>query len=323
MERPNLQEIQDTLSQLQERLEEKKIRNRFPGISINGMVNNIQSILLTDLDQTEKLFLLLPYLTCYHQQLILLTLDISGGSFFRKKSKKQSPLKENRSLETYFNVPNQIIELLRNDQSENMELISLYYFIIEIQRKNKFLKIEACNQNIQQSKNDNIETIIRYIRSYERILTKIIDLLDNLYKNKNNETKELLLGPLRDLVRYFKNINPSSSTSNKELYITDIFTNQFSHLRFLFVKVNYIILYLINDTKIPEECREKLGKLIEIVDIIYNYLFPLLVRKNMNYPSEMYKGKIRNLEMEYKNYRYLMNILYCGQEEVYFYKSDS
>ena len=318
MELPNLSEIQETLSQLQGRLEEKDIRNLFPGISINSMVNNIQRILSTDQDQTdqdqtEKLILLLPYLTCYHQQLINLK---------DKLTKKKFRLSPSKKFPKWLDVPNQIIELLRNDKQENMELISLYYFIIEIQSENSFLKIEACNQNNQISQNDNIETIIRYLLSYKSILTKIIVLLDNLYKNKNDETKDYLLGPLRDLVGYLEKIKSirNKSENNKGLYITYLFTNQFSHLKFLFVKVNYIILYLINDTKIPEECREKLGKLIEIVDIIYNYLFSLLVRKNMNYPSEMYKGKIRNLEMEYKNYRYLMNILYCGQEEVYFFQ---
>lgn len=315
MELPNLSEIQETLSQLKGRLEEKDIRNLFPGISINSMVNNIQRILSTDQDQTEKLFLLLPYLTCYHQQLINLK---------DKLTKKKIRLSPSKKFPKWLDVPNQIIELLRNDKQENMELISLYYFITEIQSENSFLKIEACNQNNQISQNDKIETIIRYLLSYKSILTKIILLLDNLYKNKNYDTKDYLLGPLRDLVGYLEEIKSirNKSENNKGLYITHLFTNQFSHLKFLFVKVNYIILYLINDTKIPEECQEKLGKLIEIVDIIYNYLFPLLVRKNINYPSEIHKEKRDIFEREYKNYRYLMNILYCGEDEEYFYKSN-
>ena len=309
MELPNLSEIKDTLSQLKGRLEEKGIKDRFPGISINGMVNNIQSILLTNQDPTEKLFLLLPYLTCYHQQLINLKDELT------KKILRVSPSKK---FPMWLDVPNQIIKLLRNDKQENMELISLYYFITEIQSKKSTLKIEPCNQNNQLSQNDKIETIIRYIRSYERILTKIIVLLDNLYKNKNNETKEHLLGPLRDLVRYLEEIKSirNKSENNKELYISSSFTEQFSHLKFLFVKVNYIILYLINDTKIPEECREKLGKLIEIVDIIYINLLPLLVRNSL----KIYKEKISKFQKEYDKYRYLMNILYCGQEEVYIFQ---
>jgi len=311
MERPNLPEIQETLSQLQGRLKEKGIKDSFPGISINGMVNKIKRILSTDQDPTEKLFLLLPYLTCYHQQLINLKDKLT------KKILRVSPSKK---FPMWLDVPNQIIKLLRNkDEQENMVLISLYNFITKIQSEKSFLKIEPCNQNNQLSQNDNIETIIRYLLSYERILTKIIVLLDNLYKNKNYETKDDLLGPLRELVRYFKNINSSSLTPNKEIYITYIFTNQFSDLKFLFVKVNYIILYLINDTEIPEECQKKLGKLIEIVDIIYINLLPLLVRN----PLKIYKEKISKFQKEYDNYRYLMNILYCGQEEVYFYKSDS
>ena len=107
MELPNLSEIQDTLSQLQGRLEEKDIRNffprnSFPGISINGMVNNIQRILSTDQDQTEKLFLLLPYLTCYHQQLINLK---------DKLTKKKIRLSPSKKFPKWLDVPNQIIKL--------------------------------------------------------------------------------------------------------------------------------------------------------------------------------------------------------------------